>query len=179
MLFVLIVHILRHVWNNGLWKVVGCEVVGRYETLDGRVRHAARLLRPWSPPVNLLGTVSLRQTTLELWPVVGAVPSLTSEITIPSFIVVLRLLAHFPIVLTTLNGLCRHLGRSMLVRACRYLQCPCDRSPPKFLHIWTVLAAPATKVSAILAKIGVDNESFGLWGHGKVWDLNNMQVFFS
>ena len=53
---------------------------------------------PGHPPVNLLGTVSLRQTTLELWPVVGAVPSLTSEITIPSFIVVLRLLAHFPIV---------------------------------------------------------------------------------
>ena len=45
---------------------------------------------PGHPPVNLLGTVSLRQTTLELWPVVGAVPSLTSEITIPSFIVVLR-----------------------------------------------------------------------------------------
>ena len=77
---------------------MGCEVVGRYETLDGRVRHAARLLRPWSPPVNLLGTVSLRQTTLELWPVVGAVPSLTSEITIPSFIVVLKLLTHFSIV---------------------------------------------------------------------------------
>ena len=53
---------------------------------------------PGHPPVNLLGTVSLRQTTLELWPVVGAVPSLTSEITIPSFIVVLRLLAHFPLV---------------------------------------------------------------------------------
>ena len=77
---------------------MGCEVVGRYETLDGRVRHAARLLRPWSPPVNLLGTVSLRQTTLELWPVAGAVPSLNSEITISSFIVVLRLFAHFPIV---------------------------------------------------------------------------------
>ena len=29
---------------------------------------------PGHPPVNLLGTVSLRQTTLELWPVVGAVP---------------------------------------------------------------------------------------------------------
>ena len=52
---------------------------------------------PGHPPVNLLGTVSLRQTTLELWPVAGAVPSLTSEITIPSFIVVLRLFAHFPI----------------------------------------------------------------------------------
>ena len=78
---------------------------------------------PGHPPVNLLGTVSLRQTTLELWPVAGAVPSLTSEITIPSIIVVLRLLAHSPIVLFTLNGFCRHFGRSMLVRACKYLQC--------------------------------------------------------
>ena len=159
-------------WAVRLWEGMR-PLMGGYDTLRA-------FSGPGHPPVNLLGTISLCQTTLELWPVVvGAVPSLTSEITIPSFIVVLRLLAHFPIVLTTLNGLCRHLGRSMLVRACRYLQCPCDRSPPKFLHIWTVLAAPATKVSAILAKIGVDNESFGLWGHGKVWDLNNMQVFFS